>query len=290
MHYRAEVDAPGHNRDVPDDPLVLVPLVAWLSSGLAAAAVAPRHGAARALCAAGVLIFVAWVLEAAAVRQIEAGDGVALLNATADGVFVAKTVAVMAVLLLMPAGRFVSRWHQGLVATAAVLSVAATVARIVGSAQVDVANEPSFAVSNPLAVPALAGVGELGEIVVDAEPVLFLIGVAVLVHRWWREHENRRVLGRLLLGIGGLTILLLLAILGSTTPLPHLVPQPLFLVALAAFPTLLLADLSAQARRLQDELAESRARIVTAEDQARRSLERDLHDGVQQQLVGIPSP
>src|SRR5699024_4326159 len=30
-----------------------------------------------------------------------------------------------------------------------------------------------------------------------------------------------------------------------------------------------------------------RARIVTAEDQARRSLERDLHDGVQQQLVGI---
>ena len=35
------------------------------------------------------------------------------------------------------------------------------------------------------------------------------------------------------------------------------------------------------------ELTESRARIVAASDEARRHLERDLHDGVQQRLVSL---
>jgi signal transduction histidine kinase len=37
--------------------------------------------------------------------------------------------------------------------------------------------------------------------------------------------------------------------------------------------------------RSRAELAASRARIVTAADQTRRRIERDLHDGVQQRLV-----
>jgi signal transduction histidine kinase len=37
----------------------------------------------------------------------------------------------------------------------------------------------------------------------------------------------------------------------------------------------------------QAELAASRARIVTAADQTRRRIERDLHDGVQQRLVSL---
>jgi PAS domain S-box-containing protein len=39
--------------------------------------------------------------------------------------------------------------------------------------------------------------------------------------------------------------------------------------------------------RSQAELAASRARIVTAADQTRRRIERDLHDGVQQRLVSL---
>jgi signal transduction histidine kinase len=39
--------------------------------------------------------------------------------------------------------------------------------------------------------------------------------------------------------------------------------------------------------RLYDQLTASRARIVTAADHARRRIERDLHDGVQQQLVAL---
>jgi signal transduction histidine kinase len=39
--------------------------------------------------------------------------------------------------------------------------------------------------------------------------------------------------------------------------------------------------------KAQAELAASRRRIVTASDDARRRIERDLHDGVQQQLVSL---
>jgi PAS domain S-box-containing protein len=40
-------------------------------------------------------------------------------------------------------------------------------------------------------------------------------------------------------------------------------------------------------RRSEDELRASRARIVEAADAARRRIERDLHDGAQQHLVGV---
>ncbi|MFI7636748.1 CHASE3 domain-containing protein [Nonomuraea sp. NPDC049400] len=39
--------------------------------------------------------------------------------------------------------------------------------------------------------------------------------------------------------------------------------------------------------RQQEELAASRSRIVTSADQARRRIERDLHDGIQQRLVSL---
>ncbi len=55
----------------------------------------------------------------------------------------------------------------------------------------------------------------------------------------------------------------------------------------------LLADLAAQAGlvlrnvRLIEDLKASRGRIVAAQDEERRRLERDIHDGAQQRLVGL---
>jgi signal transduction histidine kinase len=45
--------------------------------------------------------------------------------------------------------------------------------------------------------------------------------------------------------------------------------------------------LDAELQARLDDLRESRARIVQAGDAARRKLERDLHDGAQQRLVGL---
>ncbi|MGN6168663.1 MAG: sensor histidine kinase [Solirubrobacteraceae bacterium] len=47
------------------------------------------------------------------------------------------------------------------------------------------------------------------------------------------------------------------------------------------------ARLDAELRASQAELAASRIRLVEAADAERRRIERDLHDGVQQQLVGL---
>jgi signal transduction histidine kinase len=47
------------------------------------------------------------------------------------------------------------------------------------------------------------------------------------------------------------------------------------------------AELDAATNRALDDLRGSRARVVTAADDERRKLERDLHDGVQQRLVAI---
>lgn len=47
------------------------------------------------------------------------------------------------------------------------------------------------------------------------------------------------------------------------------------------------ARLAAEVRARAEELAASRTRIVEAEERARRRIERDIHDGVQQELVAL---
>jgi signal transduction histidine kinase len=68
-----------------------------------------------------------------------------------------------------------------------------------------------------------------------------------------------------------------------------LLNEPELLKAAAAASRLALhnARLTAQVRAQLDELQRSRTRLVLAVDQQRRRLERDLHDGVQQQLLTV---
>ena len=68
-----------------------------------------------------------------------------------------------------------------------------------------------------------------------------------------------------------------------------LVDEPELVEAVGAAATLALenARLEAQLRAQLAEVRASRARIVAAGDAARRRLERDLHDGAQQRLLGI---
>ena len=69
-----------------------------------------------------------------------------------------------------------------------------------------------------------------------------------------------------------------LSVAWTTTPLPEIDARRLFLVTGV--------DITERKRSAED-LRASRARLVRAEDQARRALERNLHDGAQQRLVAL---
>lgn len=58
-------------------------------------------------------------------------------------------------------------------------------------------------------------------------------------------------------------------------------------VAALLGPVLRNAALAAELQRTVDELRASRQRLVLAEEHVRRSVERDIHDGAQQQLLGL---
>ena len=62
-----------------------------------------------------------------------------------------------------------------------------------------------------------------------------------------------------------------------------------FQLALAVLPVVLLIGIASRTRALDADLSASRTRLITAEDRVRRDIERDIHDGVQQQLVAILS-
>jgi PAS domain S-box-containing protein len=64
----------------------------------------------------------------------------------------------------------------------------------------------------------------------------------------------------------------------TCTPLPKLDERTLFLVTAV--------DIT-ERKRVDDDLRASRARLVRAEETARRTLERNLHDGAQQRLVAL---
>jgi signal transduction histidine kinase len=70
---------------------------------------------------------------------------------------------------------------------------------------------------------------------------------------------------------------------------PSLLDQPELLDAVAATASMALenARLQSDLRARVDELAESRARVVQAEQSERQRLERNLHDGAQQRLVAL---
>jgi PAS domain S-box-containing protein len=67
-------------------------------------------------------------------------------------------------------------------------------------------------------------------------------------------------------------------VLWSCTPLPMIESGPVFLV--------LAADIN-ERKRHEEEVRSSRARLVVAADEARRRLERNLHDGAQQRLMSL---
>ena len=269
-----------------DSPgLVALPLVAWLASGLAAVALAPRSAASRAMAAAGALLTLSWLLEEPA-RTAHAGAAAWWVTAC-DVAFLLGLVGVVALLATYPDGELAGRRHL-VVGVLAVLAVVGPVLRLLGDPLLPVPGTERSR-RNPVALDGLAPLGDLGELVVLSEPLWVLLGVALLALRVRAGSPSTREVRPLLWTGALLAALLVVALAGSAlgAPVPEPVLQPLFLGTLGAVPVVLLAGISQRIRALDAEVAASRARLVGAEDRARRAIERDLHDGVQQQLVAL---
>jgi signal transduction histidine kinase len=135
---------------------------------------------------------------------------------------------------------------------------------------------------------------------------LLLVTIALVIRHWRGASPESRLALDPVLGVSGLATLVLIAIvvaqgLGLTVPVLNAVGGTLFVFIPIAFLAGLLrlrlhrareADLEVE--RLQGQLRAqlvevraSRARIVEAGDAERRRLERDLHDGAQQRLLGV---
>lgn len=271
-----------------EDSLALVPLVALLCGGLAGVALVPRSVAARALACAGALLVAGWLVEQVA-REYAATAGV-VVRLVGDALFLGGLAAVVAVLVTYPDGRWERSWHRRLVFVLIAATLAGAVARLVGSDTVSVGLAPETAIANPLAVEGLGWLGTLGYAVVWSEPAWLLIGLAVLALRRRRAAEPRP-LDRLLASLALLALLLVMVVVGGLTDavVDDTLFAVLFLFALTLLPLELLRGITVRARSLERDLQASRQRIVGAEDQARRRIERDLHDGVQQQLVALLS-
>ncbi len=286
LHVRPAADTEAMNVDAG----VAVPLLGWLSSGLAAVALTPRNRTARALLAAGVLLVGSWLCEGAAAGTDGASASGAFLRVLTDVLFLGGLASVVAVLSTYPDGRFDRAWTRVATQVLAVLAVLGPAAQLVGSSELVVGGEPSTAAPNPFAIDALTPLGAAGGAVVASEPAWLVLGVGMLGARFVRSSPaDRRELLRPLAGAGLLAVLLVVVVTSWVTDTAVAVSVPLFLLALGLFPVVLLVGISAQSRRLAGDLAASRGRLAAAEDEVRRSIERDLHDGVQQQLMALLS-
>ena len=93
----------------------------------------------------------------------------------------------------------------------------------------------------------------------------------------WGGFDPRSALGRVLVGVGGVLVLFLAAWIAELTAR----------VDTAMARGLLGRSRTEQLRTQVDTLRTTRAAVVDAADEERRRIERDLHDGVQPQLVSL---
>jgi signal transduction histidine kinase len=127
---------------------------------------------------------------------------------------------------------------------------------------------------------------------------LLAVTIALVIRKWRRASPEARLALDPVLAVSGLATLLLLASivaqsLGFDGAVTVLIPVA-FLAGLLRLRLRRAQEADLAVERLEEELRAqlvevraSRARIVAAGDAERRRLERDLHDGAQQRLLGV---
>jgi signal transduction histidine kinase len=265
---------------------VLVPAVlpvGFFAAGATAQVLRPCHPVADRLLAVGVLHLLA--LVGAALGALHPSDGVAVpvawLSALLYGL---GFVALLDLLARYPTGRHAWPWVGTLVRSAATVSLVLVTVALVASAEL-----PSMlgldAGPNPAHVPVLAGLSGIAAALALA-PVT---GVVLLIARYPAAPPQDRAQMRWPMITGAVVALGLLTTAWAEDLLGADVQTALFVTAGTALPASFLVGLlrhTEEAERLA-ALEASRARLAAVADEERRRIERDLHDGAQQQLLAL---
>jgi signal transduction histidine kinase len=276
---------PDHGADV---LIVGVLPVGFYASGALALLLRPAHLVGRGLLLVGLFhLFAVTGALAAKLLQGSAPGAAVAVSLAATVAYVAGFVALLDVLARYPSGHYAWPWVRVLMRAVMVISGLAAVLTVLGSAETP--NPLVFdLVPNPMHVPALSPLADARLIVLSAL-ITPLLGLILLVARFrTTSSEDRRQMvwpmaAAAVVVVGILTSGLVERALGPA------VQSALFITAGLMFPASFLVGLlrhSEEIERLATVEA-SRRRLAEATLAERRQIERDLHDGAQQQLIAL---
>jgi signal transduction histidine kinase len=265
---------------------VLVPAVlplGFFAAGSTAYVLRPGHTIADRLLAVGVLHLAAHV--GSTIGALRPPEGVAVpvgwLSALLYGL---GFVALLDLLARYPTGRHAWRWIGPAVRGAAVGTLAVVTVALLAS-------EPMPSVlgldagANPAHVPALAGLSGVAAVL----GLLPVAGAVLLLARYPGAPAADRAQMRWPMVTAGVIAVALLTTGWAEDALGTDAQSALFVTAGAALPVSFLVGLlrhTEEAERLA-AMEASRARLAEVADEERRRIERNLHDGAQQQLLAL---
>lgn len=259
--------------------------VAFFGCGAVAQVLRPQHVVGERLLQTGALHLVAISLGLLASGTTDSRWASFGLAGVATLLFALGFVALLDALARFPDGRYGHPLVVPVVRGAAGAGLGLAALALIASVRVpSMVDETGPA--NPLHVPALASTfADLG----GAAFLLPVLGLLLLAVRYRDADAGERgqmrwpLLTAAAVAVGLLTTSLLEEALGPDGQ------AALFVTAAAALPASLLVGLLRHDEEAERRMAveESRARLAEATAEERRRLERDLHDGAQQHLIGL---
>ncbi len=258
--------------------------LSFFAAGAVAQLLRPRHVVGLRLLQVGLLHLGA-IAGAVLGGLLDDSPWLSTAVGTISGLaFALGFIALLDLLARYPDGRYAWRWVRITAWVAAAATVPLVAVSSLGSERVISVVELTGP-NNPTFIPALQPLDQL-VVSVAMAPVL---GFVLLVARYVRAPSLDRMQMRwpivtaLVITVGLVTSGLAEQLLGEA------VQTTIFITGVAALPASFLIGLlrhSEEAERLASVEA-SRRRIVEAAAEERQRIERDLHDGAQQQLVAL---
>lgn len=220
-------------------------VVAYLLTGTVVFTMRPFNPAARRLLAFAVLQAAGYAIgtgySAYLVKESTPAWGW-LVILIMQGIDAASFVALLMVCAVFPDGKYQRRYERRMTAVLAAAIPVLIGMQLVGSArlkQLDFVWQSSVSARNPVAVPALAGLGAVAAMLIQGGVVALLLGVAVLIARYRRfgPTERRQIAWPLYaLALTGCALVVLAAASSTDRGLPNWLLYIFYLPVLLLIP------------------------------------------------------